>query len=91
MGKKKQIDERALLARVNRALAKDGERVIRSRPIRGKFHYGKPVYPPEGRFYRVSGKERVMVARDVDLWELAKKFDLIKPWEDYVPVTPDGP
>lgn len=89
-GGKVEIAERALLARVNRALTEKGELVIRSRPIRGKLFRGKPVYPEVGRFYRVSGKERTIMARDIDLGVLARELELLKPWEVYVPVVPDG-
>jgi len=89
-GGKVEIVERALLARVNRALTGKGELVIRSRPIRGKLFRGKPVYPDVGRFYRVSGKGRTIVARDIDLGALARELELLKPWEVYVPLVPDG-
>ncbi len=95
MGRKKnggkvEVLERALLARVNRALAEKGELVIRSRPIRGKLFRGKPVYPEVGRFYRVSGKDRAIVARDIDLGAFARELGLIKPWEVYVPLFPEA-
>ena len=88
-GGKVEVLERALLARVNRALVEKGELVIRSRPIRGKLFRSKPVYPDVGRFYRVSGKDRAVVARDIDLGVFARELDLIKPWEVYVPLVPD--
>jgi hypothetical protein len=91
MGTKKEVKtkvevaERALLARINRALAGIGERIIRSRPIRGKLFRGKPVYPEVGHYYRVSGKARAVVARDVDLGAAARELGLLKSWEVYSP------
>jgi len=88
MGRKNLVDEtkmpvaeRALLARINRALEARGEKIIRSRPIRGKTFRGKPVYPPMGRFYRVSARERAILARDVDLVAVARELELLQPWE----------
>jgi len=88
-GGKVEVEERALLARVNRALTEKNEHVIRSRPIRGKLFRGRPVYPEVGRFYRVSGKDRAIVAKDIDLGVLARELGLMKSWEVYVPVVPE--
>jgi len=76
-----QVPERALIQRINRALALRGEKILRSRPLRGKTFRGKPVYPPVGRFYRVSAKERAILARDVDLVAVAHELELLHPWE----------
>ena len=86
MGKKNtkvQVAERALLARINRSLVESGELIIRSRPLRGKLFRGKPVYPDVGHYYRVSGKARAVVARDVDLGAFARELGLLKAWEVY--------
>ncbi len=91
MGSKKdgktkvEVAERALLARINRLLAESGERIVRSRPLRGKLFRGKPVYPDVGRYYRVSGKARAVVGRDLDLGAVARELDLLKSWEIYSP------
>jgi hypothetical protein len=93
MGSKKdektkvEVAERALLARINRLLAGSGERIVRSRPLRGKLFRGKPVYPDVGRYYRVSGKVRAVVGRDLDLGALARELGLLKSWEIYSPTT----
>ena len=80
------VAERALLARVNRAIASRGERIIRTKPIRGRLVRGKPVYPDVGRFYHVSTKERAILARDVDLAAFARDLGLLQPWEAFEPV-----
>ncbi len=76
-----QVPERALIQRINRALESRGEKILRSRPLRGKTLRGRPIYPSTGRFYRVSAKEGAILARDVDLVAVAQELELLQPWE----------
>jgi hypothetical protein len=74
---KAPITERALLQRVNRALADEGKAV--SRP-RGKPRADGPG--PLGAFFMVDVKKKDVVQRNVDLVKLAKKLGAIKDYEE---------
>jgi hypothetical protein len=68
------VNERALFARVNRALAKEGERLHRARE-------GTRAYNDVGRYYVVDLQTNSIAAKDCDLEALAKDMKLLAEWE----------
>jgi hypothetical protein len=73
------ITERALLQRVNRALADDGKVVNRPR--------GKPRADGPGdlgAFFIVDLKKKAVVEKNVDLVKLAKKLEVLRDYEQLV-------
>jgi hypothetical protein len=72
--KRATISERAVLARVNRLLAKDGEIL---RLCRTQSRWAAEL----GRFYRVDYGRNVIVEKRVKLSTLARKLGTLKPFE----------
>ena len=70
---KAPVSRRALVQRINRKLAHDGERVVARRT--GSDGQGRPEYS----YYRVEGQR--VVAKDVDVSELARALEVLRPWE----------
>jgi hypothetical protein len=68
------VSERALFARCDRALKKNGESLKRSRDESASFH-------ELGRFYTVDIQRNVIAAKDVDLEQLARELDVLRPFE----------
>lgn len=68
------VNERALFARVNRALAKNGERLCRARA-------GTRAHSDVGRYYVIDLQSNSIAAKDCDLEALAKDMKLLADWE----------
>jgi hypothetical protein len=64
--KKKPVTQRALVQRINRALAKDGE-ILRS--------------DRRGGYMRVDLSRNYVIEEDVDLAAKGTKLAVLKPWE----------
>jgi hypothetical protein len=67
------VSERALIQRLNRALAKDDEILKKSRPREG--------YNQVGDFYVVDFYKGYIVEMDVDIEALARKKGVLAKWE----------
>jgi hypothetical protein len=73
-GKQKvTVTERALIQRINRKLAKDGEKL---RTTRGHFE------PSLGRHYVIDLNRNFVVRKQFDLEELGRQLNVLQPWED---------
>lgn len=68
------ITERALVQRLRRLLAKDGERLLVNRTP----HAHEPANV--GRYFIVDGRN-IMIDHDVDLAALGKELRALQPWE----------
>lgn len=66
--KKKAVTQRALMQRINRALAKDGETLRSDR---------------RGGYMRIDLSRNSVIEMDVDLAEIAAKLSVLKPWETF--------
>ena len=71
---KVKLSERAVLARVNRALAKEDE-IIRICREDSRWH------PELGRFYSVDLSQNVIMSKHVDLEKWARELKVMKPYE----------
>jgi hypothetical protein len=73
------VSPRALLQRINRALAGDEEMVRKSRPriIEGQTYYDHNV----GEYYRIDFNRNFLVEPHVDLESLGKKLGVMHEWE----------
>jgi hypothetical protein len=67
------LSERALLERVKRALAKQGERILLCQETSSSYHQ-------LGDFYRVDARRNCIVEMDVDREAAAKELGCLKPW-----------
>jgi hypothetical protein len=67
------ITRRALVQRINRKLAHDGERLVAKRT-------GSDGRRPEYSYYRIEGQR--VVEKDVDVAKLARALDVLRPWEE---------
>lgn len=67
------VSQTALLTRIRRALAKNGEMLKKCRSARD--------WPNLGDYYIVDVQLNAVVATHVDLEALARKIDVIKPYE----------
>lgn len=74
------ISERALIQRLNRALAKNDLIVKKSRPREG--------YNQLGDFYVISLERNFIVEMDVDIEALARKKGVLAKWEALKGVKP---
>lgn len=72
---KTPVAERALLARVNRRLAKDGKTLRRNRPTDACF---KEL----GRFTLIDTGRGAVVEHHVDLETLARQLGVLESWEE---------
>lgn len=66
------ITERALIQRLRRALAKDGDRLVANR--------GGAYTEAMGRFWRVNQNNNI-IDQDVDLEELGRELNVLREWE----------
>jgi len=75
------VTERALMQRLNRALAKEGRllRTQRSVDYRGRRLYRSPEL---GRFFVVDVNRSIVVDKKVDLEELGRELGVLNAWED---------
>lgn len=72
---KAKITERALFARIDRKLAKDGERLRRCRS-------DSRAYAELGDYYIVNQSANTITAQHCTLEGLAKELDLLADWEE---------
>jgi hypothetical protein len=72
--KKIPVTERALLQRINRALAKNHEVLRRTR--------GEKWRPELGDFYVLDLNRNVIVSKHAEPLTLAKRLDVLKPYEE---------
>ena len=70
------VSERAILARINRKLAKDNEVVKKARTMRTQNDMGD--------FYRLDLHRNCVIGHDVDLADLAAEIGVLRPWEQVV-------
>jgi hypothetical protein len=78
--KKIPIGERALLQRVNRALADQSRKVFRCKK-------NSATYAQLGDFYQVDSNRKQAVETHIDLVAIAKKLGCLKPWESLLVVA----
>jgi hypothetical protein len=71
-GRLAPITERALIQRLRRALAKEGDRLIANR--------GGAYTDQMGRFWRVNSSNHI-IDQDVDLEELGRELHVLQAWE----------
>jgi hypothetical protein len=74
------ISERALLQRLNRALAKEDLMVKKSRS-KDQDSRGNYVYRELGEFFVVNTQRNVVDSKNIDLEDWGKKMKVLKPWE----------
>ena len=74
------ITERALVQRLRRALAKEGDRLFANR---GKHGVGRTDPANIGAYYIVDGRN-VMTDHDVDLVALGRELGVLRHWEQLV-------
>jgi hypothetical protein len=67
------VSERAVMQRINRLLAKDGEMLKKSRP--SKFHNRL------GDFYRLDVQHNAIIEMNVNLEALAQEKNVLAKWE----------
>ncbi len=67
------ISERALIARINRKLKPDSERLKKLRGDRGLMDLG--------RYYIIDLKNGLLTQANVDLEETARSMGVLQPWE----------
>ncbi|MFB8828215.1 hypothetical protein [Azotobacter salinestris] len=72
---KVKVTERALLARINRALRKDNQQLYRCRE-------DSQAYEELGDFYAVDTAQDVVMARHVDLAMWARDLGMLPDWEE---------
>ena len=71
---KKTVSERAVIARINRALAKDGEAL---RKTRADSRWISDL----GYYYIIDTNLNTITAQHLSLSELARELNVLKPWE----------
>jgi hypothetical protein len=64
-----EVSQRALLGRIDRALRKEGQQVRTDRRGRGL------------RYILIDTKKRTILEANVDVEQLARKLDVLQPWE----------
>jgi hypothetical protein len=69
------VSERALLARINRKLAHEGERVLKKRSAWAAWG------PPERDFYAIDINRNMVIADHVDLESWGKELGVFAEWE----------
>ena len=82
MTSKKQtvpVTERALLQRVNRALPNEGKQLQKARGITARLELGD--------YYTVNVQRNFVVQKDVDLEELGRRLNALRPYESLVKTT----
>lgn len=72
-GEKVQVSERALMQRINRVLAKDGERLHKRR--------GAGHHQDTGDFYIIDIRRNFLAQKDVDIETLGRKKGVLADWE----------
>jgi len=72
---KKQISERALLARLNRKLEKHSEII---KKCRSDSH----AYGDFGNYYSVSLQTNAIQAQHIDLEKWGREYEVLKEWEE---------
>ena len=70
------VTERALLQRINRRLAKDGEQVRKARTERARLELGD--------YYRIDVSGNVIVGKDEHLEKLGAELGLLQKYEHVV-------
>lgn len=71
--KKAKISKHALIQRINRRLAKDGEVL--------KAGLGEKVISDLGNYFIVDTSHNAIVSHDVEIEELGRKIKVLKPYE----------
>lgn len=71
---KKTVSERAVIARINRALAKDGEAL---RKTRNDSRWLNDL----GHYYIIDANLNTITAQHISLSELGRELNVLKPWE----------
>jgi hypothetical protein len=69
------VGEHALIQRINRALAKEGEKLKKARTVR--------VSTSVGDFFIVDLQRNVVAYPDVDLEDLGRELKVLKPYEHF--------
>jgi hypothetical protein len=72
---KVQVAPLALVRRITRALAKDGEALRATRE-------GSSAEQQLGRYYRIDISRNFLVETDVDIEALGRKLGVLKSWEE---------
>jgi len=68
------VSERALVQRIGRALAKEGEQLQKAR--------GKKASLELGDYYTVSISRNFVVQKDVDIEKLGRELQVLRPYEN---------
>ncbi len=79
MKSKKQtvpVSERALVQRINRRLAKDGERLKAAAGMRARLELGA--------YFVMDISHNCVLHKDVDLEELGRELEVLRPYESLV-------
>jgi hypothetical protein len=69
------VSRRAVEQRINRALAKDGEKLLRSR--------SNGMFATLGDYYIVSTRKNVISEHHVDLLDKARELEVLEKFETY--------
>ncbi len=70
------VTERALLQRINRVLANEGKQLQKARGGTARLELGD--------YYSVNVRRNFVVQKDVDLEELGRKLNSLRPYESLV-------
>lgn len=79
MTSKKQtvpVTERALVQRINRLLSNHGQQLQKARGITARLEIGY--------YYTVNVRQNFVVQKDVDLEELGRRLNALRPYESLV-------
>jgi len=71
--KKVKINERALLGRINRALAKEDRKIHKSRNVQGFLDCGH---------YYITNKRNLIYEKNIDLEEIGRRLEVLKSYEE---------
>lgn len=75
MTTKAPVSERALLARINRKLVKDGEKLLRCKQ-------STRAYAELGDYYVVDTGANVILSKNCDLEETGRELGVLAAWEE---------
>lgn len=67
------VSKRALIQRINRRLARDGEKLYATR--------GRRAFQDLGEFHVIDVDRNFVAQKDVDLEELGRNLKVLSPWE----------
>lgn len=71
---KVKVSDRALLARINRLLDKQGDKLLKSRSERSRLDLGD--------YYIIDASHNVITSKNIDLEKIGRELKVLKPYEE---------